>query len=101
MHGGRQCIARFESAHQELTYFLQLYDRLHVGGTALSHARSGIGDVELYLLQLRQHDRIGNDALELALRVLRPRMDVEKIPYKPKDEVKCTPTFDVFPVSEL
>ena len=75
---------------KELTYLLQLCDQEHICGTALGYALRVLASKMLkFLLELHEHDRIGDEALDSALHVLRPPgndMDEEKTSYKPKQE---------------
>ena len=44
-----------------------------------------------YLLQLREHDRLGDEALDSSLRDLRPPMNVEETSPKQEKEIKEEP----------
>ena len=75
------------SPTKELAYVLQLYDQKHIGGTALEYAlRVPALALLKEFLQLHEHDRIGDEALDSALLVLRPYMDVEEMSYESKQE---------------
>ena len=75
---------------KELTYLLQLYNQEHIGGTAFDYALCDLTSKILkYLLELHEHDRISDEALNSALHVLRPSdkdIGMEEASYKPKQE---------------
>ena len=88
---GALCVLNPHS--KELMCLLQLYNQECITSKALDYA-SRVVALEMskelkYLLQL--HDKNMIQRSTRALCVLRPCIDVEDIPYKPKDEVYANP----------
>ena len=83
------------SPTKELTYLLQLYDQKHISCTALDYVLCVLAwEILKYLLQLHEHDRLGDEALDSSLRDLRPPMNVEETSPKQEEEIKEEPTMN-------